>query len=87
MRSLDGITCFVVLVNGVMKGRRRGECKDVDAHEGLLNVTKFLCASWVVGWRGCECKFCGGWASASCFGRQKRLCGSSLISVSSACMT
>jgi hypothetical protein len=30
----------------------------------------FVCASWVVRWRGNECKFCGGgWCKCACVGR------------------
>ncbi len=44
----------------------------------------FVCTSWVVRWRGGECKLGGdGWCTCECVGRQKGVCGSCLIRVSS----
>ncbi len=42
----------ILFLNGMVWGRLRGECWRLSVHDGLLDVACFLCASWVVRWRG-----------------------------------
>jgi hypothetical protein len=55
---------------------------DVEGYGRLSAQVGFVCTSWVIHWRGNECKL-GGWPKCECVWRQKGLCGSSLIRVTS----
>jgi hypothetical protein len=59
-------------------------CGRLSVHDGLLDVAWFCVSKLSGSLAGDECKFCGGgWCKCECVGRQKGLCGSSLIRVTS----